>query len=711
MLLNSIAGLGHTPAQLTQHADHGAGPPRVTTSEGARGSQVWLTAEQFFYTQLADDSALLRLAGRLQTGCKAPEQAALVISWADLEASYRGWPSVALEHRRLPPRRKAKPVLWRASFEVPLHVVEYSDAVFTVVADDHGLVALAAPCLGMPSKGWPCGPREPSLARQARRHAIALAAGLAAAAAMSAGAIASASTTPLPYEPTATTLTAVSTPPATIATTAVSTSTTVTAAPTAITATSGAATTAPAPSTDTPSGTPTTPPAPPIDPPSGTSTTPPAPSPPDSVITSDTPTEAGPSATTGAAPAVTQVPAPLTAPPAPPPQASPAAPSTVPVAPGRGRGQRQVSAKPSGSKHHRNQAHRPPHRGTIPTRRSGPTARPPARSTPLGPGWTTGRPSGGTTRPLDSVASDPLTVDPFTTAQIKHFELLGGSLDQPPAFLVPIYKAAGRRYHVPWQILAAINAIETNYGENLNVSVAGAIGWMQFEPSTWFAYGVRVDGAGQPNPYDPKDAIFSAARYLEANGAPQHMREAIFAYNHALWYVDAVLWRAQLIGARSLRSLGHRSGYELPLDARFMHTVGRTDDGVDIETAPDGAAVYSIAPGVVTAVASDPGGFGPNYPVILVTAGPLAGQCIYYGHVAASLVHPGDHVLAGQPIAVMGHTGDAASLGHGHIEIGFSDGSGDPLNHHSVVDAWTPAGAAMRHVLEAIRAKVIRRNR
>jgi hypothetical protein len=302
---------------------------------------------------------------------------------------------------------------------------------------------------------------------------------------------------------------------------------------------------------------------------------------------------------------------------------------------------------------------------------------------------------------VPSLAGDPLSLDPFTAAQLTHWESIGASLDQPPAFLIPIYRAAARRYHLPWQILAAINAIETDYGRDLNVSVAGAIGWMQFEPDTWLQYGIRVHGSGPPNPYDPTDAIFSAARYLVANGAHEHLREALFAYNHALWYVDAVLWRAHLINDRGLRAGSRASGYALPLDARYLRTLGRTDDGVDIETAPDGAAVYSITPGIVTAVASDPSGFGPNYPVILVTSGPLAGQYVYYGHVAASLVQVGDHVLAGQPIAIMGHTGDAASLGHGHIEIGFSDGSGDPLDHHGAT-AWTPAGDAMRHVLDAL---------
>jgi murein DD-endopeptidase MepM/ murein hydrolase activator NlpD len=129
-----------------------------------------------------------------------------------------------------------------------------------------------------------------------------------------------------------------------------------------------------------------------------------------------------------------------------------------------------------------------------------------------------------------------------------------------------------------------------------------------------------------------------------------------------------------------------------------MQTLGRTDDGVDIETAPDGALVYSITPGVVTAVASDPSGFGPNYPVIEASRGALAGTDIYYGHVARAFVVPGQHVAAGQPIAVMGHTGDAVSLGHGHIEIGFSTAGGDPLNHHGAT-AWTPTGEVMRSFL------------
>jgi murein DD-endopeptidase MepM/ murein hydrolase activator NlpD len=119
---------------------------------------------------------------------------------------------------------------------------------------------------------------------------------------------------------------------------------------------------------------------------------------------------------------------------------------------------------------------------------------------------------------------------------------------QIPPFLIPIYQAAGIEYQVPWQVLAAINEIETDYGRNLSVSSAGAVGWMQFLPSTWKQWGVDANGDGVADPYNPVDAIFTAARYLHAAGASSNLSQAIFAYNHATWYVQSVLLRAQLIG-------------------------------------------------------------------------------------------------------------------------------------------------------------------
>ncbi|MDX6679825.1 MAG: hypothetical protein QOE31_3877 [Solirubrobacteraceae bacterium] len=129
-----------------------------------------------------------------------------------------------------------------------------------------------------------------------------------------------------------------------------------------------------------------------------------------------------------------------------------------------------------------------------------------------------------------------------------------------PVFLLPIYQAAGIQYGVRWEVLAAINEIETDYGRNLNVSSAGALGWMQFMPSTWRAYGVDANRDGRKDPFNPVDAIFAAARYLRAAGADQDLRKAIFSYNHADWYVESVLMRARLIGGLPSDLVGSLSG-------------------------------------------------------------------------------------------------------------------------------------------------------
>ena len=123
-----------------------------------------------------------------------------------------------------------------------------------------------------------------------------------------------------------------------------------------------------------------------------------------------------------------------------------------------------------------------------------------------------------------------------------------------PPFLLPIYQAAGIQYDVPWQVLAAINEIETDYGRNLSVSTrrsrrAGCSSC----PSTWKRYGIDANGDGVADPYNPVDAIFSAARYLHAAGASKNIGSAVFSYNHAGWYVQSVMLRAKLIGGMPKR--------------------------------------------------------------------------------------------------------------------------------------------------------------
>jgi murein DD-endopeptidase MepM/ murein hydrolase activator NlpD len=114
--------------------------------------------------------------------------------------------------------------------------------------------------------------------------------------------------------------------------------------------------------------------------------------------------------------------------------------------------------------------------------------------------------------------------------------------------LQALWLRAGAAYGIPWQVLAAINKIESNLGRNMGPSSAGAVGWMQFMPDTWLRWGTDGDGDGLADPWDPEDAVFAAARYLAATGGTTDITRAIFAYNHAQWYVDEVLGLASLFG-------------------------------------------------------------------------------------------------------------------------------------------------------------------
>src|SRR6185312_640201 len=153
-----------------------------------------------------------------------------------------------------------------------------------------------------------------------------------------------------------------------------------------------------------------------------------------------------------------------------------------------------------------------------------------------------------------------------------------------PPFLLPIYQAAGVQYGIRWEVLAAINEIETDYGRNLNVSSAGAVGWMQFMPATWSLYGTDANHDGKRDPYNPVDAIFATARYLKAAGGEQDINKAVFAYNHANWYVDSVLMRARLISGLPADLVGSLTGltqghFPVHAEARYADDISPTKAG------------------------------------------------------------------------------------------------------------------------------------
>jgi murein DD-endopeptidase MepM/ murein hydrolase activator NlpD len=116
------------------------------------------------------------------------------------------------------------------------------------------------------------------------------------------------------------------------------------------------------------------------------------------------------------------------------------------------------------------------------------------------------------------------------------------------AELQQLWRRAGAAYGIPWAVLAAINKIESNFGRNMGPSSAGALGWMQFMPETWLRWGLDASGDGVASPWNPEDAVYAAARYLAAAGGRTDLPRAVFAYNHAQWYVDEVLQLAGQLG-------------------------------------------------------------------------------------------------------------------------------------------------------------------
>jgi hypothetical protein len=116
-----------------------------------------------------------------------------------------------------------------------------------------------------------------------------------------------------------------------------------------------------------------------------------------------------------------------------------------------------------------------------------------------------------------------------------------------PTSYLELFKESAAQYcpGLSWTVLAAIAQIESADGQNVGPSTAGALGPMQFLPSTWKTWGIAGFGdTGAPDIMNPFDAVPSAARLLCADGATaggDGLRQAIFGYNHANWYVDEVL--------------------------------------------------------------------------------------------------------------------------------------------------------------------------
>jgi murein DD-endopeptidase MepM/ murein hydrolase activator NlpD len=286
-----------------------------------------------------------------------------------------------------------------------------------------------------------------------------------------------------------------------------------------------------------------------------------------------------------------------------------------------------------------------------------------------------------------------------------------------PPFLLPIYQAAGAAYEIPWQILAAINEVETDYGRDLNISSAGAEGWMQFMPSTWAQYGVDVNKDGFQDPYNPADAIFAAARYLKQSGGATDIRAAVFSYNHSQAYVNSVMLRARLLSGTPPQLLGAITGLtesRFPVYAAahfsdgFPSTEGvssHTVPGTTIYTEAD-APVIAVQDGRVTQIAHS-GPFGPS--ISLRDA--YGNTYTYAGLGTLSTVYPVLEVVESKRAAAargaLSRFAPGASAASSGATRVFRAGSDNVYLHPLHVGAQVIAGTVLGHVAPGAQPHVV----
>lgn len=283
-----------------------------------------------------------------------------------------------------------------------------------------------------------------------------------------------------------------------------------------------------------------------------------------------------------------------------------------------------------------------------------------------------------------------------------------------PRKYIPIYSSAAQKYDVDWYYLAGIHRVETNFGTNLSVSTAGAIGQTQFMPCTFVGwgfpgcgglgnadipkdiledpamikkyggYGVDANGDGMADPYNVKDAIYSTANYLHQNGFisgnPSAIRNAIFAYNHSTQYVEKVTSFAlkyKNMGKTASSGSGKWKPPVTPVTVTSPFGWRTWDDGsrefhkgIDFACTLGVTPIHAAKAGKVIYAQFNNGGYG-NY--VMIDNGKLISA---YAHMSALTVHVGERVEQGQQVGICGSTGNSTGP-HSHFEIKTNLWSGE----------------------------------
>lgn len=304
---------------------------------------------------------------------------------------------------------------------------------------------------------------------------------------------------------------------------------------------------------------------------------------------------------------------------------------------------------------------------------------------------------------------------------------LGGSIselgqNEIPQEYIAYYKQAEAEYGVPWNLLAAIHKVETDFGRyRPMVSSVGAVGHFQFMPCTFVGwrhptcggvgkgnisnsdltnpeiikkyggYGVDGDGDGKADPFNVIDAIYSAANKLSKEGAANgNYEEALLQYNSSTEYVQKVLSYAtsyvNTTGSGSTFISDSGFAWPVPYTKRVSSPFGyrihpitkqyKMHNGIDIaESGVAHTPVLAASSGKV----SFAGRMDTYGNVVFIEHG--NGIQTRYAHLASINVRVGANVGITQQVGTVGNTGGSTGY-HLHFEIRMNGTPYDPLKFY-----------------------------
>lgn len=310
--------------------------------------------------------------------------------------------------------------------------------------------------------------------------------------------------------------------------------------------------------------------------------------------------------------------------------------------------------------------------------------------------------------------------------KIDDSQLSEHGANEIPEEYIPIYQNAGKEYDIDWILLASIHKVETNFGEFLGDPTSGIIGHTQFNLCTWVGYsypdclnsengiaeipeeiytdltviaqyggyGVDANDNKLANPMEVEDSIHATAKYLstylEGKKDEESLKNAIYAYNHADWYVSEVLYYYDLYSdsydgsgqyAEILGDIAWVVPYTKNITSYFnpyrVHPITgqiQAHKGIDIsDWGIEGKPAVAFSDGEVIYSQWNSGGYG--YLVIIQHKNNIK---TYYAHLKQQGIPIGTKVKAGQVIGYVGTTGDSTGP-HLHFEIRVNDNPVDPL--------------------------------